>query len=91
MPYFLIFLKLVPMIIALVKLAEQVFTNPGSGADKKAYVTQTVQVVLDGLLGVSTGGQLETWTKLAPLISMVIDSAAGILFPSNKPSAPDAG
>lgn len=47
MAYILLALQLLPAILAAVKAAEAFFPQPGSGADKLALVTGTVEAVYD--------------------------------------------
>ena len=76
-----IILKLIPMVIKLMTLAEQAFDGiQESGEQKKQMVLEAVQAVFDALVGASTGGQKETWEKIRPIISSVIDIVCGILF-----------
>ena len=92
MQYFLIFIQILPYLLKLVKAAEAFFPDAGAGADKKAAVTEATKIILEGGTELSTGGQKDTWEKLAPLVSTVIDSAAGLYFPSSNPrTPPDAG
>jgi hypothetical protein len=90
MPYFLIFLKALPYILALVKAVEPLFPGKGTGPQKKAAVLDAAKIIIEGGTEISTGGQKETWQNVGPLISTAIDLAAGVIFP-NKPSPPDAG
>jgi hypothetical protein len=91
MQIFLLIMKLIPYVIGLVQLAEETFTKPHSGVEKKAAVTAAVQLILAGITGVSTGGQLELWQRIAPHVSTMIDAMAAIYFPPAQISAPDAG
>ena len=84
MQYFQLFIKLIPLIIQLMALAEKYITGPKSGAEKKALVIDAIKSTFDGVQGVSTGGQAETLTAVAPLVDKTIDVAAAMLFPSKS-------
>jgi hypothetical protein len=81
MQYIQLFIKLIPLIVQLVTLAEKYFTTASSGADKKAAVLAGVKAMYDGTQDVSTGGQKDTLTTLEPLVDKAIDVAANFLFP----------
>jgi len=82
MQYFQLFIKLVPLIMQLMVLAEKYITTPKSGAEKKALVVDAIKTTFEGVQGISTGGQAETLTAVAPLVDKTIDVAAAMLFPS---------
>ena len=82
MNYLSLIVQLIPLILKLIEFAEKYFTTPGSGADKKAFVIETVKAVYNGAQSVSTGGQAETLDKLEPLLDPVINFGAALLFPS---------
>ncbi|MDA8155561.1 MAG: hypothetical protein M0Z52_03775 [Actinomycetota bacterium] len=66
----------------LVKIAEGLFHwKQSSGADKKQFVTGTIQGVINQIDQSSTGGQKNTWDKLAPIVSDIIDDTAAVIFP----------
>jgi len=71
-------------------IAEKAFDGvPDSGAEKKTLVTDAVKAVVGGVGAVSTGGQAETFDRIAPTVSVMIDGAAAIMFP-NKPQSMEA-
>lgn len=77
------FMALLPLIVwaipKLVSLAEGVWSwKAKSGADKKEFVTNTLQGIVGSMQQVSTGGQKETWDNLAPAISMLIDGSVAM-------------
>ena len=83
----LMLLKLLPMIFQLVGIAEKAFDGvPDSGAEKKSLVTAAAKAVVGGVGAISTGGQAETFDRIAPTVSVMIDSAASIMFPNKKQS-----
>lgn len=73
-------IQLIPYVFELVKLAEK-YLGPGTGMQKKEMVTEGAKVAVDAVSNVSTGGQKDTWGAIGPLVSSVIDFAAGFLFP----------
>ena len=79
MQYISLFLRLIPFIVKLMKIAED-FGDQGSGTDKKEMVVGAVGAVVDGIEEASTGGQKETWGKIKDPISGVVDIIAGLLF-----------
>ena len=80
-----ILIQVVPLVIELVQLAEKAFADqPKSGAAKKALVLKVAKSVIAGLLATSTGGQKETWKKLAGPLNMIIDIVVGFLFPHEE-------
>lgn len=84
-------LKIVlPSILALMDIAERVFTQPRSGENKKAWVIGAAEAIVKGMQDVSTGGQKDTWDAVAEVASPLIDKAASIAFP-HTPPPPDAG
>lgn len=79
----LILLKLLPTLFQLMGIAEKAFDGvPDSGAEKKALVTDAAKAILGGVEALSTGGQAATYDVVAPVVSTMIDSAAGIMFPN---------
>lgn len=61
---------------SLISIAEGIFSwKAKSGADKKAWVQGTLQTVVTGIAAESTGGQKETWEKIAPSVSVMIDAS----------------
>ena len=84
MNWLTIIIKLLPFIFSMMNLAEKVMSDePKSGADKKTLVVESAKIAIAAIAGVSTGGQAETWNKIAEPISTIIDSAAGMLFPND--------
>lgn len=80
-----ILFNIIPLIIKLIPLAEDLFGNEAkSGEKKKEFVMGTSKAIVDGLTIMSTGGQKETWERLAEPISWIIDAACGLLFPKGK-------
>jgi hypothetical protein len=74
--YFNLLAKYLPSLIAMVEIA---FTwKDKSGPEKKAAVTETLKVVANGIQAESTGGQAETWAKIAPVVDQSIETAVAI-------------
>lgn len=85
MNWLMIAMKLLPTIVQLMGIAENLFADkPNSGAEKKALVTATAKTIVDGVMAVSTGGQAETWERIKLPVSSIIDSAAAIAFPEHQ-------
>ena len=78
----LLVVKLIPMILALVELAEKALSNvPKSGEQKKEVVMTAVEALAGGASAVFTGGAADTWERIKPYVSTIIDGAASIAFP----------
>jgi hypothetical protein len=85
MNYFILIMRLMPFVSTLVEIAEKLFDDkPDSGAEKKAMVMAVVKGLVNIMIGVSTGGQQETWKKLEPLISQLVDAICAVLFPHDE-------
>lgn len=72
----------IPLIVKLIELAERYFAGPGHGAEKKELVTEVLKAAVNTTAAVSTGGQKETWTRIAPEVSTIIDASVSIMFPN---------
>ena len=68
----------------LMKIVERIITKPQSGVEKKAIVMDATRAIVTGIQSVSTGGQAETWERIAEPVSNIIDSAATIMFPKDS-------
>lgn len=85
MNWITLLIKLIPTIIQLITFAEKAFADtPGTGAQKKELVTGAAKAIVGGVVAVSTGGQAETWDRIAEPVGTIIDSTAGILFPHDE-------
>ena len=74
-----IFLQLVPFIIQMMKLAEEIFDGvPDSGEKKKEMVIETTRAIASTVEEVSTGGQKETWTVISAIVDRVIDPIVSV-------------
>lgn len=82
-----------PQVISLIFDAEQTFTQPSSGAQKKQFVMDSIGKIISMMLMVSTGGQLGTWQAISKMSGFVmlgiadfIDFACAVQFPhEDKP------
>jgi len=84
-----VLLKLNPLVIDLVGVAEKAFDGvPKSGEQKKAFVHQAAQDILSGGKQATTGGAKDTWDFLENLLPPFIDTVAGFFY-SNPKKTPD--
>ena len=75
-----IVIGLIPSIIKIMGIAEDAFDDqPESGEQKKSLVIQTIKAIIEGVSGVSTGGQKETWASISTVIDPIIDVACSVL------------
>jgi len=75
-------LQAITILPRLITVAEKAFDGvPDSGTEKKQMVKTTVQALVAATLGVSTGGQAETWKKIEAFIDPAIDVMCAFLFP----------
>jgi len=82
MQWFAMVFRLIPMVTKLMTIAEQAFDDiPESGPQKKQLVMEAVKAVFDAIIGASTGGQQETWKKIEPVVSSIIDAICDFIFP----------
>lgn len=80
-------IKLLPVILQLMNLAEKAYADkPDSGAEKKALVTDVTGALVQAAEEVFTGGAAETWDRIKEPIGSIIDSAASIAFPHDDPT-----
>ena len=85
MSWVTIAIRLVPFVIKMVGIVEKLFDDvPDSGADKKAFVMAAVEGIFGVVLGISSGGQAETWAKIEPTISAIIDAVCDAIFPHEE-------
>ena len=77
---------------SLISIAEGIFSwKSKAGADKKAWVNETLKTVATGIAAESTGGQADTWTKIAPSISVMIDASVELANASITINEPEVG
>ncbi len=80
MGWFIIVLKVIPVVIKLMRIAEDLFDDvPDSGADKKRYVMEAIKAVIEGISGFT--GSPELWAKIEKAISLLIDAVCVFMFP----------
>jgi hypothetical protein len=78
-------IRLVPFVIKMIGIVELLFDDvPDSGKDKKAFVMTAVEGIFGVVLGISSGGQAETWAKIEPTISSIIDAVCDAVFPHEE-------
>lgn len=71
-------LALIPVVAQLISFAEKLFTGSGKGELKKSVVLGAAEAVVSGMTAVSTGGQKDTWTAIAPQVSTIIDGVVAV-------------
>jgi hypothetical protein len=71
---------LVQILPSLISLAERLL-GPKTGEAKKDLVMSAVEIAMTAVGGLSTGGQAQTWDKLRPLVSQVVDAIVAMAFP----------
>jgi len=74
---------LLPSIARMMGTVERIM-GPGAGEQKKEIVMEGAQHIIEGIASVSTGGQADTWKRLAGPISTIIDELCKILFPNEE-------
>lgn len=76
-----VLLQILPGLLAL---AEKLL-GPKTGELKKELVMGVAGLALNSVGALSTGGQAETWDRIKPFVSTIVDASVSIAFP--KPSA----
>ena len=80
MAWIAIVLKLIPAVIKLMRIAEELFDDvPESGAEKKAYVMAAIKAVVEATTGLGADDVL--WGKIEKAIGLLIDAVCIFLFP----------
>jgi len=83
MGWLTIVLRLIPVVVRLMGVAEKLFDGtPDSGQQKKEYVMEAVKAMVEGASGFT--GTPELWAKIESAVSLMIDAACIFLFPSKK-------
>lgn len=67
------FIKLIPLIIALINLAEKLFTGPGKGGDKKDFVLGGVEAGAR-IIAKDEGAEVQDKKGWAPDVGKIIDA-----------------
>ena len=75
-----IVIQLVPIVVKLMQIAEELLGS-GTGADKKSYVMAAVKALFDAADSVYNN---EMWDKVEAAISPLIDFACDFLFPKEN-------
>lgn len=70
-------IQLLPVLFGLMQIIEKKIDEPAMGPEKKAFV----KAAIGSMVGISTGGQKETWERIEGIIDPLIDLAASFLFP----------
>ena len=79
MTFAILFPLVMQFLPSLINIAEGLFSwKAKSGADKKAFVTNTLQGAVTAISAVSTGGQKDTWAQIGPSVSVAIDGLVGV-------------
>jgi len=82
MEIFLIITNFIPLLFALIGVAEDQYKDvPKSGDQKKADVLMVINKIISSMVAVSTGGQKATWVAIEMIVSPLISLLAAISFP----------
>jgi hypothetical protein len=65
----------------LIALAERLL-GPKTGEIKKELVLSATGIIMTAVGALSTGGQANTWERIKPLVSAMVDSSVAIAFPN---------
>jgi len=88
MNWIMIAFQILAKLPVLLAVAEQAFDDiPDSGAQKKEMVLTASRAITEGMLGISTGGQMELWAKVERILSPAVDIMCTFIFPNNKKDA----
>ncbi len=71
--------KVIAKVPDMISAMEQVFPENGTGAIKLAGVLAMAQAMTTTMVDVSTGGQAETWAKIAPIVENMVNSSVGVI------------
>ena len=71
--------KIIERVPSMISAMEQVFPESGMGAVKLAGVLAMAKAMTDTMVGVSTGGQAETWAKIQPIVENLVTSSLGVI------------
>lgn len=78
-----VLLQLLPSLIAL---AEKLL-GPKTGEAKKELVMSAAEIAMTAIGSLSTGGQKDTWERVKPAVSTIIDAGVSIAFPHSPGTA----
>jgi hypothetical protein len=79
-----VLLQVLPSLISLVEK----LLGPKNGEIKKELVMGATQIAMTAVGAISTGGQAQTWERIKPDVSTIVDSGVSILFPHEPGSVP---
>lgn len=66
--------------MAAISMVEKVFADvKGAGGVKKTTVMTMAEQAAGIMAGISTGGQKETWTTLAPIVDQLVEAGVTIM------------
>ncbi len=82
MTWILLAFQILGALPKLMLVAEQAFDGiEDSSEDKKQMVLTAAQAIVGGVLGISSGGQAETWARIEKIVAPAIDIFCTFLFP----------
>jgi len=85
MNWILIAFQILAKLPVLLSVAEQAFDDvPNSGPQKKKMVLTVAKAIVEGILGISSGGQAELWIRVERILDPAIDIMCSFLFPNKK-------
>ena len=70
--------QLIPVIMRLLDLAENLWTDKGSGSQKKDMVMTASKEI------VRSKDNDDSWKKIETTVSAIVDESCTILYPNNK-------
>ena len=80
--YFGLVMNFLPVMVAMMAQIEAANEDgKWTGEEKKQLVLSGLKAIVQGMLQISTGGQMSTWERIAPNLGGVIDNMVPILFP----------
>ena len=71
---------------SLISLAERLL-GPKTGEIKKDLVMEAANIAMTAVGALSTGGQAETWERIKPSVSLIVDAGVAIAFPKSPGAA----
>jgi hypothetical protein len=76
---------LMQLLPSLISLAEKLL-GPKTGEAKKELVLEAAGIAMNAVGAFSTGGQAQTWERIKPMVSTIVDAGAAIAFPKPHPA-----
>ena len=78
-------MNILPMVVSMMAQIEAANADgKWTGKEKKELVMTGLKSAIQGMLTMSTGGQLTTWERIAPALSSIVDQLVIILFPKES-------